>query len=142
MIDPFSHIYATLQAADYFQDDLDGFEDSEGRFKVFLEDESPDHSQTPYVTVKILPADQDQRTDWSSPQVILTTYGTERQRTTIVAITNEMRLIFKDGTEFAPVGDADPVGYALLGPAVFSEDRDPVTELINRSVGLSFGTDE
>ncbi len=142
MIDLFSHLFNTLKASNYFQTDLSGFQDPNGNFKVFLEGEALGYDQTPFVTIKILPTDQAQATDWSTPQVIFTVYGKETERTQLVAITNQIRTIFKELEAFASVSGAARVGYQLVGPAVFTEDRDPVTELINRSVGLSFGTDE
>jgi hypothetical protein len=138
MLDVFPQVFATLQSADYFADDLDGFEDGNGNFKVFPGDESPD-AATPFITVDVNYGGQSQHTEWSSPFVTFSIVGPNTNKPLLFTIANEIRDIFKATSCFESVGEAASVQYALLGEAVFDEGTNPVTGNIYVSVALRFG---
>lgn len=133
MVDLFPLIYATLKADDYFVTDLQGFKDSQRNFKLFDGDEAPT-TETPFITVDILPGGQDQRTDWHVPIATFHVTGKDTDSATLWDIANEIKSIFTSAQSFS-----DGTNYQIIGSVEFSTNRNPVTEHRIVSVALQFG---
>lgn len=139
-MDIFSSIFATLKASTYYDTTLSGFEDSEGRFKVWEEGLAPSSAETPYVTVEILPAPKAQATGWNVPTVMLHFWGNDTEIETLNTMRDETEDIFRASKCFAAVDGADPIEYRVMGDIVYGKpDFDPVLEQVVRSLGINFG---
>lgn len=140
VIDLFAHLYTALKNDQYFIDELSGFRDAAGRFKVFKAGEAPT-DETPFITVEMKPGTQDQRTSWVSPDAIFSVHGADTDWKLLWAIADQIRQIFQSASELPAAGDNPAVNYALLGRAEFDEGKNPVTEHSVVSVALRFGFD-
>lgn len=142
MIDLYPHVRASLKLSNYFSEELDGFRDSEGRFKVFDDNEAPS-TQSPFVTVEQEAARQSQNTDWADPVLIFHVTGKPSEKASLWAIAEAIRDYFLEVDVFAPItGDEeeeDEVQFQVTGEAEFSKGFNPVTEQSVVSVALRFG---
>jgi hypothetical protein len=134
MIDLFPSIRATLKADSYFA----GFTDSKSNFKVFRDDEAPT-DETPFITVEQAPVDEDRNTLWSNPQAIIHITGKDTDWHTLFLHARTIRDIFRNAPSFAAVGSDPIIQFELIGPSIISNGRDPVTDNVTISLGLTFG---
>ena len=116
---------------------LSGFKDSKDRFKVFREDEAPT-KDAPFITIELSPGGRDQRTGWANVQAIFAVHGADTQWATLYQIADKVREVFEGANCTAAVAGTK-LHYQTVGRALFSEGRNPVTEHVNVSVGLTFG---
>lgn len=139
MLDLFPYLRATLKDHTYFSSTLEGFEDSEGRFKVYKGDEAPTN-ETPFITIDIKPGGQDQRNAWAAPIVMFNVTGNDTEWSTLYVIAEKIREIFTgtNALSVLTVG-ATPIQYQTIGDVLFDEGRNPVTEQVVVSVGMAFG---
>lgn len=134
MIHLFPSARATLKADPYFLN----YQDSEGRFRVFDENEAPG-TETNFITIEQAPADQDQLSGWATTSLTFNVIGKDTEKPTLWEIADKIRDIFQAAEIFAAVGTADAIEYQVLGDAVFDVGTNPVTENVYVSVALTFG---
>ncbi|HEV7282298.1 MAG TPA: hypothetical protein VGN57_19000 [Pirellulaceae bacterium] len=128
-VDMFPKLFGTLKAHPTFA----SFNDSKGRFKVFDGDESPT-AQTPFITVDFLPVNVHRLTEWSEPEAMFHVTGEGTDASELWRLAREVRDIFCDSNIFS-----DGTHYEVLGPALFSQSRNPITEHKVVTVSLHFG---
>jgi hypothetical protein len=100
ILDLFPHLRATLRASSYFATDLGGFEDSEGRFKVFDDNEAPG-TEPEYVTVEQQIADVNPLTDWTDPVVTFHNWGLDTRWHALWELAYHERDVFLSQNQFA-----------------------------------------
>lgn len=128
-----------LKASDYFQTDLEGFTDSEDRFKVFREGEAPS-TNAPYVTIELRPIERDQRNRWNLFTAIFHVIGEDTDRVALKQIVYAIPDIFEATDTLPAIEDDYPeLKYQLIGKAVFDNGSNPVTDEVTESVALTFG---
>ncbi len=141
MISLYPHVRATLKAHAYFATTLGGFTDSQGNFKVFMEDDAPT-AETIFITIEQPTVEESRNTSWSSQQAIFHVTGKDTDLETLWSIARKIRDIFRSAPYFTAIGTADPVPFMLTGPSITGSDTDPVTENRIVSVTLTFGVQD
>src|SRR5687767_11368351 len=134
MQDFFPFLRGTMQVSAYYATTLGGFTDTQGRFKVFAEDEAPT-LRTPFCTIEQRPVEQEQNTEWGDVQVIFAFHGKDTEKADLWELARQTRDIFLGRNLLVSVNGSTAIQYEVLGPAIFDHGRDPVTHLVAVSVG-------
>lgn len=132
--DIFPLIFATTKTITYF---LTGFTDSKSRFKMFDGDDSPT-TETPFISVEIIPGGMDQRTGWMVQTVMFHCTGKDTDIEILWNMANALAAYYKANEKFS-----DGTQYILVDQIDFAPPtNNPVTEHRIVTVALHFGMAE
>lgn len=94
MLDLFPFLRSTLRSNSFFEEDYEGFLDSNERLKVFRESEAPS-TESPYITIERVQSSEDQRNAWTSPTFLFHVTGKDTQWRELWTIAEQIKEIFK-----------------------------------------------